>query len=95
MKRGLVLRAYLDMLLMEPNERNLMIYTSVSLMTHILSGYALYLMVLTHLGICNSKWPVIIIPHNLPPCKCMNDSFIFMPLFIYGPCSIVKILMFT
>ncbi|GAB2290826.1 hypothetical protein Dimus_038125 [Dionaea muscipula] len=32
-----------------------------------------------------SMWPVILIPYNLPPWKCMKDSFFMMTLLIPGP----------
>ncbi|KAL5714361.1 hypothetical protein ACHQM5_016334 [Ranunculus cassubicifolius] len=32
-----------------------------------------------------SMWPVIVVPYNLPPWKCMKDPFIFMSLLIPGP----------
>ncbi|XXG47862.1 hypothetical protein AAC387_Pa02g2430 [Persea americana] len=32
-----------------------------------------------------SMWPVILIPYNLPPWKCMKEPFLFMSLLIPGP----------
>ncbi|KAF7138426.1 hypothetical protein RHSIM_Rhsim07G0151800 [Rhododendron simsii] len=32
-----------------------------------------------------SMWPVILIPYNLPPWRCMKDPFFMMPLLIPGP----------
>lgn len=34
-----------------------------------------------------STWPVILIPYNLPPWKCMKEAFFFMSLLIPGPKS--------
>ncbi|KAL0559314.1 hypothetical protein IC582_003922 [Cucumis melo] len=34
-----------------------------------------------------SMWPVVIIPYNLPPWKCMKESNFFMSLLIPGPRS--------
>lgn len=34
-----------------------------------------------------SMWPVMLMPYNLPPWKCMKDPFIFMSLLIPGPKS--------
>ena len=34
-----------------------------------------------------SIWPVIVIPYNLPPWKCMKDPFMFMSYLIPGPRS--------
>ena len=31
-----------------------------------------------------SMWPVVIIPYNLPPWKCMKEPFIMMSLLILG-----------
>lgn len=31
-----------------------------------------------------SKWPIVIIPYNLPPWKCIKDPFIMMSLLIPG-----------
>ena len=30
-------------------------------------------------------WPVIVMPYNLPPWKCMKQSFSMLSLFIPGP----------
>ena len=32
-----------------------------------------------------SMWPAILIPYNLPPWKCMKESFFMMSLLILGP----------
>ncbi|KAA0052280.1 uncharacterized protein E5676_scaffold113G00940 [Cucumis melo var. makuwa] len=34
-----------------------------------------------------SMWPVILIPYNLPPWKCMKAPFTFLSLLIPGPRS--------
>ncbi|XP_042980008.1 uncharacterized protein LOC122310196 [Carya illinoinensis] len=34
-----------------------------------------------------SKWPVILVPYNLPPWLCMKDAFFMMSLIIPGPKS--------
>lgn len=31
-----------------------------------------------------SMWPVILLPYNLPPWKCMKESFIFLSILIPG-----------
>ncbi|KAF7114861.1 hypothetical protein RHSIM_RhsimUnG0074200 [Rhododendron simsii] len=35
-----------------------------------------------------SMWPVIMVPYNLPPWKCMKEPFLFMSLLIPGPSAI-------
>ncbi|KAF7113327.1 hypothetical protein RHSIM_RhsimUnG0137300 [Rhododendron simsii] len=35
-----------------------------------------------------SMWPVIMVPYNLPPWKCMKEPFFFMSLLIPGPSAI-------
>ncbi|KAF7114877.1 hypothetical protein RHSIM_RhsimUnG0071800 [Rhododendron simsii] len=35
-----------------------------------------------------SMWPVIMVPYNLPPWKCMKEPFCFMSLLIPGPSAI-------
>ena len=37
-----------------------------------------------------SMWPVILIPYNLPPWKCMKAPFTFLSLLIPGPRSLGK-----
>ncbi|KAA0026246.1 uncharacterized protein E5676_scaffold343G00340 [Cucumis melo var. makuwa] len=37
-----------------------------------------------------SMWPVILIPYNLPPWKCMKAPFNFLSLLIPGPRSLSK-----
>eukprot|EP00268_Persea_americana_P004200 TRINITY_DN11326_c0_g1_i4.p1 TRINITY_DN11326_c0_g1~~TRINITY_DN11326_c0_g1_i4.p1 ORF type:complete len:166 (-),score=17.40 TRINITY_DN11326_c0_g1_i4:1313-1810(-) len=32
-----------------------------------------------------SMWPMMLIPYNLPPWKCMKEPFLFMSLLIPGP----------
>ena len=32
-----------------------------------------------------SMWPVVLVPYNLPPWKCMKDPFMMMSLLIPGP----------
>ena len=34
-----------------------------------------------------SMWPVMLVPYNLPPWKCMKQPFIYMSLLIPGPKS--------
>ena len=34
-----------------------------------------------------SMWPVLMVPYNLPPWRCMKEPFIYMPLLIPGPRS--------
>ncbi|XP_022149986.1 uncharacterized protein LOC111018268 [Momordica charantia] len=38
-----------------------------------------------NMNVSYSTWPVILIPYNLPPWKCMKESFWFMSLLIPGP----------
>ena len=35
----------------------------------------------------HSTWPVILMPYNLPPWKCMKDPYFMMTLLIPGPRS--------
>ncbi|XP_026432747.1 uncharacterized protein LOC113330104 [Papaver somniferum] len=35
----------------------------------------------------HSIWPVIVVPYNLPPWRCMREPFIFLTLLIPGPNS--------
>ena len=35
----------------------------------------------------SSMWPVILVPYNLPPWKCMKEPFLMMSLLIPGPHS--------
>ncbi|TYJ99687.1 hypothetical protein E5676_scaffold562G00810 [Cucumis melo var. makuwa] len=37
-----------------------------------------------------SMWPVVLIPYNLPPWKCMKESNFFMSLLVPGPKSLGK-----
>lgn len=37
-----------------------------------------------------SMWPVIMLPYNFPPWKCMKESFCFMSLLIPSPSAIGK-----
>jgi hypothetical protein len=32
-----------------------------------------------------SCWLVFVMPYNLPPNRCLNEGFIFLPLVILGP----------
>ncbi|KAF7152175.1 hypothetical protein RHSIM_Rhsim01G0051800 [Rhododendron simsii] len=43
-----------------------------------------------HMSQSYSMWPVIMVPYNLPPWKCMKEPFCFMSLLIPGPSSIGK-----
>jgi hypothetical protein len=34
-----------------------------------------------------SMWPVFVVPYNLPPCECMEESNLMIALLILGPAS--------
>ena len=38
-----------------------------------------------NMSISYSMWPVILVPYNLPPWRCMKDPFLMLSLLIPGP----------
>ena len=41
----------------------------------------------SNMNTSHSTWPVLLVPYNLPPWKCMKSPFFIMSLLIPGPKS--------
>ncbi|TYK18186.1 Transposon, En/Spm-like protein [Cucumis melo var. makuwa] len=42
----------------------------------------------SQMSISYNLWLIVLLPYNLPPCKCMKETIFFMLLLISGPKSL-------